>query len=525
MIFEKLVNEEIDAMKSFIESYAFYECNSAMAPMSKILQYWDDAKGQWLYKMFGEKLILSKDLSYSMGVDELSDQIEEQMFRGWSDTDCQEFIRAYRELTNWGGIYQNNYLMDNLLDTYVLAENIYKGESFTIDLPDESILQVNKGCKVSKILGKIAKALNLPGYEAFRIAHSQVLNQKQLKGKLCISIHPLDYMTMSANDCDWTSCMDWTDEGEYRRGTVEMMNSPMVVVAYLTASTPYKVGKINWSNKKWRQLFIVNPDIITGVKAYPYYNEHLEKAVNEWLRDLAAENLGWKYMDNYIKYDHSCSCKIDGLEDNIRITFHTNAMYNDFGTVAHYGFINKDIPHNYHCTYSGVGNCMCCGEAADVDFDNDEYSLTCLGCEHAIKCADCGERYHIDDMIWLEDDYYCNYCYESIATHCDVCEDVYHNSSCYNIYLARENANGEIEIMRDIAITACSDCKRRINNGRISTHFIGKEIIHSQEEYWENVYYILATNCTEEGLSLFSFDSMEELKDYESCHVIKANLN
>ena len=52
MIFEKLVNEEIDAMKSFIENYAFYECNSTMAPMSKILQYWDDAKGQWLYNMF-----------------------------------------------------------------------------------------------------------------------------------------------------------------------------------------------------------------------------------------------------------------------------------------------------------------------------------------------------------------------------------------------------------------------------------------------------------------------------------------
>ena len=120
---------------SRIGAYAFYECNSAMAPMSKILQYWDDAKGQWLYKMFGEKFILSKDLSYSMGIDELSDRIEEQMFRGWDNTDCQEFIRAYRELTSWGGTYQHNYLMDSLLDTYVLAENIYKALGEELSLP------------------------------------------------------------------------------------------------------------------------------------------------------------------------------------------------------------------------------------------------------------------------------------------------------------------------------------------------------------------------------------------------------
>ena len=32
--------------------------------------------------------------------------------------------------------------------------------------------------------------------------------------------------------------MSWADYGCYRQGTVEMMNSPLMVVAYLTAEEP-----------------------------------------------------------------------------------------------------------------------------------------------------------------------------------------------------------------------------------------------------------------------------------------------
>ena len=38
---------------------------------------------------------------------------------------------------------------------------------------------------------------------------------------------------MSDNDYGWDSCMGWMNEGEYRLGTVEMMNSPCIVVAYI----------------------------------------------------------------------------------------------------------------------------------------------------------------------------------------------------------------------------------------------------------------------------------------------------
>ena len=91
-------------------------------------------------------------------------------------------------------------------------------------------------------------------FEQMRIKHSQILNKKRLKGTLCLSIHPLDYITISDNNCDWDSCMTWTGDdcpGEYRLGTLEMMNSPSVVVAYLDSKEPYHPlddGRA-WSNK------------------------------------------------------------------------------------------------------------------------------------------------------------------------------------------------------------------------------------------------------------------------------------
>lgn len=521
MLSDKLAIEERQAIYNFISDYAFYDVSSERrAGVDKILQFWSAAKSDYLYKMFGERFILNKDLNYSKGLDELAEAIEDELFT--HNSSANSFIRAYNKLTSWGGPLQHNYYVDNLLDSYALARNIYTGESFTVPLLNGATLQINKNCKVSKILGKIAAAFNLEGYEEFRIAHSQVLNQKCLKGKLCISIHPLDYMTMSTNNCGWNSCMDWTDEGAYRRGTVEMMNSTMVVVAYLTAKEPYNIDGLDWSNKKWRQLFVVNKDIITGVKAYPYYNENLEKAVCEWLRDLAKENLGWTYADQYIEYSHSQTSNFDFMNYPVRITFHTNAMYNDFGTVNHYGFINPNINREYHCTYSGVANCMCCGEA-DVEFDSSEHELTCMECEHTMRCYDCDGVYDAEDLIELDGEYYCEYCYNNAACDCNICESIHHHNSCYCVYLARKMEDGEYYIMRNVYISICENCLQKLKYSNKYTNPNAK--IYEWENYWTTYYFLLADECTNEGLNLFGFDNMEKLNEYVDCNMVQVNIN
>ena len=228
------------------------------------------------------------------------------------------FIDAYYDMLN-DKYYRTNeyYNLKRLVDFTELAANVYEGETCELTVDLEKPIKVQHGCKNTRVLGKIADAYKLPHFEDFRLVHSQVLNQKKLNGIMCLSIHPLDYMTMSDNNCNWESCMNWYSHGDYRIGTIEMMNSPMVVEAYLEADHPYYPidnRSWTWSNKRWRCLYIVHPDIITEIKQYPYHNEFLSKEVLGWLKELAQKNNNWAYKDNLSSVKSSTWNEIDNTK-------------------------------------------------------------------------------------------------------------------------------------------------------------------------------------------------------------------
>ena len=521
MMIEKVLDIEKTQMYDYITDYAFdgYGSHSNRVSIDTILKPWETAKSEYLYKLLGEKFIVSKEISYEKGVDELTDEISCKLL-GWR-TEYETFVNAFRALTSYEGPYRHNWNLSSLMDSDTLATNIYRGETFNLPIEGKNPIQINKGCKVSKVLGKIAKALNLEGYEEFRIAHSQILNQKALKGKMCISIHPLDYMTMSHNDCGWTSCMNWAEEGEYRRGTVEMMNSPMVVVAYLASETPMMVSGREWSNKKWRQLFVVNKDIITGVKAYPYANPELEKIVATWLRDLAKDNLNWEYAPEYIEYDQCGSIHPEGCgEDGIKIQFHTDDMYNDFGTITHHAYINlNDIPADYHCNYSGHAVCMCCSKVHA--YYDGEYCLVCEDCEEVHHCCECGSRFHQDELFELDNEYYCEYCYDNVCFTCEICDNAHHQDNEIVLNLARKAENGTVEIIKGTSLSICWDCVHEFRDGRITGLLSKQGTVHEYEYHWRNYYYVLAENCTDKFLDMFGFNSLEDVKAYDPYEVIR----
>ena len=279
--------------------------------LEHLLRFWDRNKAG-LFDMFGGNFIIEKEISFARDVHQLAEDMDVKFFYRSYDRDPEliEFINDFRQACNqiltyesnnfsWGerdrrGVYR---VIDSLLTPHDLARNtIPNAAEITIPSTGE-VVKVCAGQKITKVIGKLSNIFGLSesGYEKFRIAHSQVLNQKKLTGRLCLSIHPLDYMTMSDNNCDWDSCMSWSNEGCYRQGTVEMMNSDMVVVAYLAASEDMSLWWSSdkdddkyWSNKKWRQLFVINRDIITNVKAYPYRNDELTNICLNWLRELAG---------------------------------------------------------------------------------------------------------------------------------------------------------------------------------------------------------------------------------------------
>ena len=462
MLIELLSSEELAMMDTWRRYHAWsndgQSRNNNYAPMASILHEWDIRKSEYLSKIFGDQLRITKHLNYTKSYEELqeeiSDMTQEYSRYGRAGRNGYEFTRAWNKY-----MYNNRFTFNDsqengfrrLMSDDCLISNVYDGYSFEVETRDGKPFRINRGCKVSKALGKLADIFDLPGWEDFRICHSQILNQKTLGGNLTISIHPLDYMTMSDNTYGWESCMSWEQEGGYRQGTVEMMNSRSVIVAYLAGTDEMRIGDDYWNSKKWRQLFVLDHNIIAGVKDYPYHNEALGLEVVKWLKELAAEHLNWTYGDitafsfggNKVHLDYLPDDKNDfGLE------FQNGAMYNDFGCLdSHWMCFSTEIdPEEIHGVnnpaerwrnaylpihYSGSSQCMICGSLTpDLE---DESCLACEDCQHRCRCDCCGE---IASETWSIDGVeLCEYCWDNRVKECIACGDQHYDENLSPIFV------------------------------------------------------------------------------------------
>ncbi len=467
MIFDKLTAEELEMIDTYRRWYAFSNeaadtHSSHFVPAKEMLHEWASRKGEYLEKLFDGELTITKRIKYVKSYEELQeelgDMISEYSHYGRAGRNGYEFQRAWNNY-----MYRNrNYFtstqeegLRRLMSDDCLIKNTYDGVNFEIEDRDGKKFRVNRGAKTSKALGKLAQILDLPGFEDFRICHSQILNQKELGGNLTISIHPLDYMTMSDNSYGWESCMSWSNEGGYRQGTVEMMNSRSVIVAYLSGDEKYKISDYGhegryWNSKKWRQLFVVDHNVIIGVKDYPYHNDELGKIVVKWLRELAAERLGWTYKDLEQYSGGSYKFHFDHLPEDkngFTLEFSTGSMYSDFGCLDyHWMCMSTDIdPEEIHANsntswkgtpwmaipYSGRSQCMVCGDLSP-NFE-DESCLACEECQSRPRCDCCGE---ITGETWRIDGMeLCEYCWENRVHECAGCGEEHYDEELSMVYV------------------------------------------------------------------------------------------
>lgn len=414
--FEALTQEEQEKITDYIAEYGDeYRSPKNSVPLSHILRFWDSAKSD-LFSLFGDQLILKYPITYA--------QPEEDII--------QECIEDPELGTLLSGLKTAFYIFDSTTDQYEYSSLFYLNRLIppkscsANDLPyyvryNGKEYKVSPNTKSIRILGKMARDTKDPGildlYEKLRIVLSQHTNQKELHGNLCLSIHPLDYMTMSDNDSGWDSCMSWVNQGDYRAGTVEMMNSPYVVVAYVESEHKQATfaGSITWNNKKWRELFLVTPNLITEIKPYPYVNEFFTK---ETLRRLGALQPEVSFSDAFeMPVRKTFTYKDKELVFRPQATY----MYNDFGLTAsnkHWAIINESNLDSWqtHINYSGAMNCMSCGEEIEynTDYSNEVFCAPCLG-ETTFTCDWCGRtvRNGNESSYWVENHLLCEDCWEN----------------------------------------------------------------------------------------------------------------
>lgn len=447
-LIDKLSDKDKKTMNLYLDKYG---CNKEdRISLENWLEDWSHAN-QKLYKLLGNNLILSFPLVYEKREAELRREISDILYENIIEGEFSlngDYHNFYWEYIR----YQDYITEDNkrFFNNLSFIENFISGKTelgIKIKKPNaKKMLQIQPGTKILKALGRVIDyfkdeyPFNIKVFEEFKKRYSIIMTEKKITTTFCISIHPMDYITMSDNNSNWQSCMNWMHEGCYHTGTIEMMNSNNVLCCYflnpnkdslfvfdeetIDKETGELVGV--WNNKAWRQLFYITKDIVMGGKAYPYASKDITLIILDQIKALAAENLNWNYTFGPELYQDMAHVNSQRAMNNQRnwmriekknpfkknIIWDTKAMYNDMlndSNTKYWCYRNK-VEHTKIISISGKAKCLCCNnDISPYNIDNDEYD------------EDYNSRYENTDSAvcknCLDTKFYCHYCYLHSPVH------------------------------------------------------------------------------------------------------------
>lgn len=102
---------------------------------------------------------------------------------------------------------------------------------------------------------------------------SSFIQRNKITGTLCISIHPVDYLTISENSFGWGSCHGLLSNHSHVAGNLSFLCDTSTVVLYLKDVKGFDLfPNFHWNSKKWRMLLHMNEDqsMIISNKQYPF---------------------------------------------------------------------------------------------------------------------------------------------------------------------------------------------------------------------------------------------------------------
>lgn len=370
--------------------------------------------GQLIYEVpYKVQLTLNAEDSKQL-IDDFIDYVE----KGFNNLDLANFI-----WTN--GV--TGFLENKVLYPYC---DIEKG----IDIKTGSKL-----IKAFKHFEKDKKALNLIQSKA-----SQITQKNEVEGTLCFSVHPLDYLSSSENNYNWSTCHSL--RGVYRSGNLSYMADDSTILCYLKGEDNVKIpmfpNNVKWNSKKWRMLlhFSQNKNLVFAGRQYPINSKSPYEEILKAFRALGKCKSGWKRTYNIIKddlYISFCGGQSQPLKDIIqdaKNSCHFNDLLNSpVYTMPYY-------IDNFNGTFEEtptvlLGHEVKCLHCEDETITNPE-TMRCNECEIMYGneenesygfCACCGTRINKDETLTIGSDYICDNC---CKTECFICEDC--GNLCYN---------------------------------------------------------------------------------------------
>lgn len=220
---------------------------------------WYEAKKYFIEAFGGKPIVRFKDKIKI----ELSQKEQDERFQNFLSILDNE-INISEEFLDYLTMNKKGFFINRTIEDY-RPYNIRSGSklsrTFKYFLPDEEITRWSQDLA------------------------SRYMQENKIEGYLYLSVHPLDYLTMSETNEGWHSCHSL--DGSYRGGNLNYMVDGTTIVAYLADEENKKLrafegSGLTWNSKKWRVLLHYNKEneAIYLNKQYPYScNALAEKAI------------------------------------------------------------------------------------------------------------------------------------------------------------------------------------------------------------------------------------------------------
>ena len=272
-------------------------------------------------------------------------------------------------------------------------------EGGTVRMGDGDIVDVPVGMKLIKAFKYFeSDPLTLKDLQTHA---SMIIQEDKVSGTLCISVHPLDFLSSSENTYNWRSCHSL--DGEYRAGNFSYMMDSSTVICYLKGAEDAKLpnfpDSVRWNSKKWRMLlfFSTHWDVMFAGRQYPFFSRtaldiimmQLKQKVaggywSEWHNDtLNSFNYeernadGGSLMWNYVCLNNELYKTVDVIQDG-KHTLHFNDLLRSSCYVPYYCFkYYRPVGETPAIRVGAEAPCLMCGHNHMVSTD----SLMCEECE------------------------------------------------------------------------------------------------------------------------------------------------
>lgn len=302
---------------------------------------------------------------------------------------------------------------------------------------------------------------------------SQLIQENSIKGTLCFSVHPLDFLSSSENTYNWRSCHAL--DGEFRAGNLSYMVDNATFMVYLKGADSVKLPNfpvdVPWNSKKWRMLLHVSEEeqIMFAGRQYPFSSKSGIDLVLRVYNNLVAEHINTPFGGRWDKYAPWRADYINGyepydkpgrtLELEERYLVYNNRLIalNDIVKKGHGAMNYNDVLSStcytfpYYAIWSPqyynsarrlkehpviIGGEVPCLHCSNEVITNNE-TMRCDDCELEYgyeendnygHCENCDCRIYLDDAYDMGDGYICEHCFNNHCFICDKCGEPFYNT-------------------------------------------------------------------------------------------------